>query len=272
MAGSRQADSDKADKSDKSDKGGQQEERWDYFLVEADKVGYLRLSTFTEGSINQVKTALQKLEAASVAGLILDLRGNGGGLLTAATAISDLFIDEGVLLTSKGRAEKTAQWLATKGDCRRSYPLVILINGGSASASEIVAGVLGHQGYHRAVLVGDRTFGKGSVQEVMSLGVGKGKLKFTAGHYYLPNGQPVGNRDSLKRQGRDDWGIAADVSVPLYAFEGRQIREAYRRRGDDSDAADGDTEAKSANELLLAADPQLATALLVLKARMAVGR
>ncbi len=271
VEGSRQADNGKTDDTTATGPAND-EERWDYFLCEDEKIGYLRLSNFTDGTVSQIKTALEKLEAAGLAGLILDLRGNGGGLLTAATEISDLFVDEGVLLKSKGRGGKDAQWAAHKDDVKRTYPMVILIDGGSASASEIVAGVLGHQGYHRAVLVGDRSYGKGSVQEVVELGADQGKLKFTAAHYYLPNGQPVGSRDAVKRQGRDDWGIAPDVEVELFDFEVRQIQNVSSQRRNTAEPKEGQDKQLPINERMLAADPQLSTALLVLKARMAVGQ
>ncbi|MBN2731564.1 MAG: hypothetical protein JXR26_03950, partial [Balneolaceae bacterium] len=222
-------------------------------------------------TVVQVKSTLEKLEAAGLAGLILDLRGNGGGLLTAATELTDMFIDEGVLLKSKGRGDKTSQWVARPDEVERAYPVVILMNGGSASASEIVAGVLGHEGYKRALLVGDRSYGKGSVQEVIDLGGDAGKMKFTSAYYYLPNGETVPNRDLLAREGRDDWGIVPDVSVPLYAYESKQIREVNEaRRTSGTDQKDGDK--PSVTEQMIEADPQLATGLLVLKARMVLGQ
>lgn len=250
---------------------GKTEGHWDYFLSADEKIGYLRLSNFTQDTVVQVKSTLEKLEAAGLAGLILDLRGNGGGLLTAATELTDMFIDEGVLLKSKGRDDKTSQWVARPDEVKRAYPVVILMNGGSASASEIVAGVLGHEGYKRALLVGDRSYGKGSVQEVIDLGGDAGKMKFTSAYYYLPNGETVPNRDLLAREGRDDWGIVPDVSVPLYAYESKQIREVNEaRRTSGTDQKDGDQ--PSVTEQMIEADPQLATGLLVLKARMVLGQ
>ncbi|MHC4926874.1 MAG: S41 family peptidase [Planctomycetota bacterium] len=249
---------------------GKTEGKWDYFLSADEKIGYLHLSNFTKDTVSQVKGTLKKLEDAGLAGLILDLRGNGGGLLTAATELADMFIDKGVLLRSKGRSDRVSQWAATPDTVKRTYPVVILINGGSASASEIVAGVLGHQGYKRAVLVGDRSYGKGSVQEVIDLGPDAGKMKFTSAYYYLPNGKTVPNRDLLSREGRDDWGIVPDVSVPLYAFESKQMRKVNQARRD-SEAEKKDEDKPSVTEQMIEADPQLATGLLVLKARMAVG-
>ncbi len=259
VEGSQQADS------------GKTEGHWDYFLGKDDKIGYLRLSNFTAETVPQVKAALEKLQAADLAGLMLDLRGNGGGLLTAATELSDLFVNDGLLLESRGRNGQADRWQARKDTVNRNYPIVILIDDDSASASEIVAGVLGHEGYKRAVLVGDRSYGKGSVQEVIGVGAESGRLKFTSAYYYLPNGKAVPNRDLLKRQGRTDWGIVPDVSVPLFDFEQKQIRESNKARRAGSTNA-SNTEQPSASEQMIAADSQLATALLVLKARMTISR
>ena len=250
---------------------GKTEGHWDYFLSTEEKIGYLRLSNFTGETMHQVTGALTKLEAAQMAGLILDLRGNGGGLLTSATELTDLFVDDGLLLESRGRSEHISRWNATNEKTPHAYPVVILMDGGSASASEIVAGVLGRQGYHRAVLVGERSFGKGSVQEVVDLGATKGRLKFTAAYYYLPNGEPVANRDLLAREGRDDWGIVPDVQVPLYDFEKQRIKEVNSARRDitANDEAKEASDKPCVTEQMIEADPQLATGLLVLKARIA---
>lgn len=247
---------------------------WDYFLDEDARIGYLRLKNFTEQTVPEVENALQKLESSGLAALVLDLRGNGGGLLTSAIQISDMFVDEGILLHSQGRAGRFAIWPATANESKRSYPLAVLIDGASASASEIVAGILNAPVIDRAVVVGQRSYGKGSVQEVVELESGKGKLKFTTACYYLPDGSPVKNRDSVTAAGRDDWGIAPDISVPLYDFERRQMRRINTKRTTVTNAeTDAQTETEeSIRRDMLSADPQLATALLVLKAKIALGQ
>ncbi len=246
------------------------DDHWDYFLDDRARIGYLRLRQFTEQTIPQFTAALTEMESRGLAGLVLDLRGNSGGLLTAAVQTADLFIDDGFLLQSRGRNNALAAWPAARGS-ERSYPLTILIDGASASASEIVAGILGLS-HHRATLVGQRSYGKGSMQEVVDMGANKGKLKYTSAYYYLPNGSPVPNRESVQAAGRKDWGIAPDISVPLYDFERRRVGQVHTKRTKVSNAEPDmqDQPADSICQEMLQVDHQLAVAVLVLKAQLAV--
>jgi carboxyl-terminal processing protease len=153
--------------------------------------GYIRLSQFSGSTTKELKAALKKMESAEtpVKGLVLDLRNNGGGLLNQAIQVTDLFLDEGKILSIKGRNNKnTKEYMATPDIEVRSYPLVVLINGGSASASEIVAGAL--QDQKRALILGTTSFGKGSVQTVETLRDGSG-VKLTIARYYTPNGRSI---------------------------------------------------------------------------------
>jgi len=153
--------------------------------------GYVRITNFREQTTDDVVAALKKFESSStpLKGLVLDLRDNPGGILSQAISVSDLFIEDGIILTIKGRLDKHNNvFKAHPSDTPRSYPIVILINGGSASASEIVAGAL--KDHQRALLLGTQTFGKGSVQTVESLRDGYG-IKFTIARYYTPNGQSI---------------------------------------------------------------------------------
>ena len=153
--------------------------------------GYIRLSNFTGTTTDELIKALEKMETATVPlkGLILDLRNNGGGLLNQSIKVADLFLDEGAILSIKGRNKKnTKVFSATRSIVKRNYPLVVLINGGSASASEIVAGAL--QDHRRAVILGTTSFGKGSVQTVETLRDGSG-LKLTIARYYTPNDRSI---------------------------------------------------------------------------------
>ena len=153
--------------------------------------GYIRLSNFTGTTTSELLEALEKMEAAEVPlkGLILDLRNNGGGLLNQSIKVADLFLDEGAILSIKGRNNKnTKVFNATQSSVKRKYPLVVLINGGSASASEIVAGAL--QDHKRALILGTTSFGKGSVQTVETLRDGSG-LKLTIARYYTPNDRSI---------------------------------------------------------------------------------
>ena len=153
--------------------------------------GYVRVSNFTGNTTRDLESALQKLEADKVdlKGLVLDLRNNGGGLLNQAIKVSDLFLDSGQILSIKGRYKKnTKVYSATASDPARTYPIIVLINGGSASASEIVAGAL--QDQKRALILGTTSFGKGSVQTVETLRDGSG-LKLTIARYFTPSGRSI---------------------------------------------------------------------------------
>ena len=154
------------------------------------KVGYLRLRAFNQNSSDQLKKEISKIEKnKKLVGYILDLRNNPGGLLTQAIEISDLFLNDGEIVSTKGRNNKeNRKFFARKGDRIKGKPLIVLINNGSASASEIVAGAL--QDQKRAVLLGEATFGKGSVQSIIPL-KNKGALRLTISKYYLPSGKSI---------------------------------------------------------------------------------
>tara|TARA_Y100000590_G_scaffold6015_1_gene8001 strand:+ start:1897 stop:3051 length:1155 start_codon:yes stop_codon:yes gene_type:complete len=158
-------------------------------LVE-NKVGYLRLRAFNENSSNQLVKEISKIEKnKKLVGYILDLRNNPGGLLSQAVEISDFFLNDGEIVSTKGRKKRdNRKFFAKKGDKINGKPLIVLINNGSASASEIVAGAL--QDQKRAVLLGETTFGKGSVQIIMPL-KNKGAIRLTISKYYLPSGKSI---------------------------------------------------------------------------------
>ena len=163
-------------------------------------IGYARLVQFRHGTASDLTVALDRMESAGpLHGLILDLRDNPGGLLEEAIAVSDVFLDDGLVVSTKSRVEGAERHMATSGG-RADLPLVVLINGGSASASEIVAGAL--RDHDRADLLGTATFGKGSVQTVYE-NTDMSALKLTIGAYYTPSGQPVTG------------GIEPDREVPL---------------------------------------------------------
>ena len=155
-----------------------------------DKVGYLRLRAFNENSSNQLKKEISKIEKnKKLVGYILDLRNNPGGLLSQAITISDFFLDDGEIVSTRGRKKReNRKFFAKRGDKINGKPLIVLINGGSASASEIVAGAL--QDQKRAILLGETTFGKGSVQSIIPL-KNKGAIRLTISKYYLPSGKSI---------------------------------------------------------------------------------
>ncbi len=166
-----------------------------------DKVGYLRLRAFNENSSNQLKKEISKIEKnKQLVGYILDLRNNPGGLLSQAIKITDFFLDNGEIVSTKGRdSRENRKFFAKAGDSIKGKPLIVLINNGSASASEIVAGAL--QDQKRAVLLGETTFGKGSVQQIMPL-KNNGAIRLTVSKYYLPSGKSI-----------SDIGIIPDIKI-----------------------------------------------------------
>jgi len=154
------------------------------------KVGYLRLRAFNENSSNQLKKEISKIEKNKKnIGYILDLRNNPGGLLSQAIKITDFFLNDGEIVSTKGRkSRENRKFFAKKGDKINGKPLIVLINNGSASAAEIVAGAL--QDQKRAVLLGETTFGKGSVQSIIPLN-NRGAIRLTVSKYYLPSGKSI---------------------------------------------------------------------------------
>ena len=168
-------------------------------------IGYIRITRFNEQTTDGLKKAIaniaREIPADKLTGYVIDLRNNPGGLLDQAVSVSSAFMSRGEVVSTRGRsAEETQRFTARGGDITRGKPLVVLINGGSASASEIVAGAL--RDHKRATLIGTRTFGKGSVQTIIPLGAGNGALALTTARYFTPSGR------SIQAQG-----IAPDIEV-----------------------------------------------------------
>ena len=188
-----------------------------------DQVGYVRITTFneqTQSGLEEAVSGLQEEIGADLIGYVIDLRNNPGGLLDQAVSVSDSFLDQGEIVSTRGRDPKNITRVhATKGDIAAGQPLVVLINNGSASASEIVAGAL--QDHRRAVILGTRSFGKGSVQTVMPLS-NQVAMRLTTARYYTPSGQSI-----------QKTGISPDIEVPLARIEkvdsGPDRREADLR-------------------------------------------
>jgi carboxyl-terminal processing protease len=161
--------------------------------LEGDNIGYVRITTFNEqtdvGLSNAIKN-LKQQAGGKLIGVVLDLRNDPGGLLDQAVAVSNAFLDKGEIVSTRGRRSEDAQRYDARagGDITRGLPVVVLINGGSASASEIVAGAL--QDHHRAILLGTRSFGKGSVQTIIPL-PGHGAMRLTTARYYTPSGRSI---------------------------------------------------------------------------------
>jgi carboxyl-terminal processing protease len=178
--------------------------------LEAGNIGYIRISSFTEQTDSGLDKAMKKLRQESgnkLKGLVLDLRNNPGGLLDQAVAVANAFLDKGEIVSLRGRRPEDAQRYDAQpnADISGGLPMVVLINGGSASASEIVAGALKDQ--HRAVLLGTRSFGKGSVQTIIPL-PGNGAMRLTTARYYTPSGLSI-----------QDEGIEPNIIVPAGKIE-----------------------------------------------------
>ena len=162
--------------------------------VEGEDVGFIRITQFNEQTNENLKKAISDLgnqiNADKLKGYVLDLRNNPGGLLDQAISVSDAFLEKGEIVSTRGRnAEETQRFNARPGDISKGKPVIVLINGGSASASEIVAGAL--QDHKRATVVGTRSFGKGSVQTIIPLGSGNGALRLTTARYFTPAGRSI---------------------------------------------------------------------------------
>src|SRR6188472_457002 len=163
------------------------------YNVEGDDIGYIRITTFNEQTTANLQKAIDDLKkqiGPKLKGYIVDLRNNPGGLLDQAISVSDTFLDQGSIVLTRGRnLEETQRSNARPGDLADGKQIIVLINGGSASASEIVAGAL--QDHHRATIIGTRSFGKGSVQTIIPLGQGNGALRLTTARYFTPSGRSI---------------------------------------------------------------------------------
>ncbi|MDC1209781.1 S41 family peptidase [Pseudomonadota bacterium] len=182
-------------------------------------VGYIRLTTFSDTTTEGLKTAVEKIQKEigdNFLGLILDLRNNPGGLLNQSISVSDAFLNQGEIVSTKGRKKDDASRVfAKKGDIINGKPLVVLINSGSASASEIVAGAL--KDHSRAIIIGTRSFGKGSVQSIIPL-AGNGAMRLTTARYYTPSGISIQAK-----------GIQPDIIVEAGITEANKDKKKNRR-------------------------------------------
>ena len=184
-------------------------------------IGYIRIISFSEQTLGGIERAMEKLRAeigGGAKGLVLDLRNNPGGLLEQSVKVADFFLERGEIVSTRSRRPDDAQRFNAKpGDSADGLPMVVLINGGSASASEIVAGAL--QDHRRAIVMGTRSFGKGSVQTIVPL-EGHGAIRLTTAHYYTPSGR------SIQAKGIEPDIVVEQARVEILDEEGR------RREGD----------------------------------------
>ena len=196
--------------------------KWDFLIDPKAKIGYIRVTKFAQNTAGELDDAYHSLAAQGARGLVLDLRYNPGGLLDSGVAIAGRFIDEGLIVRTQGRAGIQSESYANGHDTYRPMlPLVVLVNEYSASAAEVLGGAL--QDHSRAVLVGTRTFGKGSVQNVIDLD-GEGAIKLTIAYYYTPSGRLVHRLPNAK-----DWGLLPNVDSPMTPDQQIKLREEWSR-------------------------------------------
>ncbi len=214
-----------------------QTKHWSFLKDSEHRIGYIRLEQFNTKSTEELKAALARLEQQSVRALVLDLRGNPGGLLDKAEEVADLFLSGGRIVTIEGRHRPPKHKEADDDQlfCEK-IPLAVLINSSSASASEIVAAAL--QDHGRAIVVGERSFGKGSVQNLITLENESSAVKLTTAKYVRPSGKDL-DRHRLKKE--DEWGVKPDIEIRMSELEeflfllSRRDRDVLR---DDEDARD----------------------------------
>jgi carboxyl-terminal processing protease len=228
--------------------------------LEGDNIGYIRITSFNEQTdvgLNNVMKNLKQQAGNKLLGVILDLRNNPGGLLDQAVAVSDAFIDKGEIVSTRGRrAEDAQRYNARPGDIAAGLPIAVLINGGSASASEIVAGAL--QDHHRAILLGTKSFGKGSVQTIIPL-PGHGAMRLTTARYYTPSGR------SIQAKGIDPDIVVEAAKIEKPAEKGEKPVRTSDVKKDDS--GDDPPEQSSVDPAVMGtpADYQLARAVDMLR-------
>jgi carboxyl-terminal processing protease len=245
---------------------------WDYYVDPENKIAYLRITNFTDTSAAELSKAIDDM-GDNINGMILDLRDNPGGLLVAAIDVCDKFLDGGVIVSTRpDRVTQNDPTINSAKPDRNEFrkPLVVLVNQYSASASEIVSGALHDD--HRAILVGERTFGKGSVQMTFPLSDGSARLKLTTSHYYLPSGRCI-----HREENSTTWGVDPDVEVQMTpeqinnVFIARRNLDVLRDASATTQPADSKVAAAPATQPadLLTVDPQLSAAVLVLRLEIA---
>jgi carboxyl-terminal processing protease len=205
------------------------DDSWDFLIDHDRKIGYIRLTSFIQNTTEELKKALAELKGQGLQALILDLRDNPGGLLTSAVEVSDLFVSEGRIVSTKGRNTREKIFEAEKEGTYEGFPMVVLVNGHSASAAEIVSACL--QDHDRALVVGQRSYGKGSVQNILPLEDGDSVLKLTVATYWRPSGKNI--HKFTGATDKDEWGVSPSPGLEVKLSERDYESWAMARRDRD---------------------------------------
>jgi len=236
---------------------------WDFFLQGQDGIGYVRITNFAERTTSELEDALAQLVEGGMKGLILDLRDNPGGLLRSAVEAGDLFVEKGVIVSTRSRGGVVRdKFMARAGNEFAGFPIVVLVNRFSASAAEIVAACL--QDYQLATVVGERTWGKGTVQEVIDLDARAGALRLTTATYWRPSGKNIHKPAGKENNG--DWGVRPDEGCEVVLDDAALVRLREQRHRRDVYHPNGAAPAELPD--ILADDPQLQRALERLKEKL----
>jgi carboxyl-terminal processing protease len=206
---------------------------FDFMLDKDKKIGYVRIATFSQNTAEELKKALSQLKDEGAKGLIVDLRDDPGGLLSSAVEIADLFLEKGEIVSTKGRNTDPRTYPAHRDGLYEDLPMAVLINQNSASASEILSAAL--QDHKRAVIVGQRSYGKGSVQNIIDLDGGNSVLKLTVASYYRPSGENIDRYKKAKNS--DKWGVSPDPGAEVKLPTSEFIRWFRARRNRDQDSS-----------------------------------
>ena len=203
--------------------------KWNFMIDKDQHIGYIRLTQFGRQSADELGAAIKSLQKAGMKGLILDLRFNPGGLLSQAVRISDMFIESGTIVSTEGKNTEKRTFSATKAGTLPEFPMAVIVNRFSASASEILSACL--QDHKRAVVVGERSWGKGSVQNVIELESGASALKLTTAGYLRPSGKNIHRFPDSKVD--DEWGVHPDEGLEV-RFTRKELEDydRYRRERD----------------------------------------
>ena len=244
-----------------------EDDTWNFVLDQDKKIGYVRVSAFSRHTSGELSEALRTLDGQGVNGLIVDLRFNPGGLLSSAVEVSDLFLNSGTIVSTEGRNVVSQSWEAKKAGTFENFKMVILVNRYSASASEIVAAAL--QDHERAIVIGNRTWGKGSVQNIVELDGGRSAMKITTASYARPSGVSI-----HRFKGAEKWGVDPSEGFEV-SLNDRDIQRLLNFQETVNIASglnkgDDDGEEKPFERTDVYVDPQLKKAVEYLEQQVAV--